>query len=570
MVRVRQPEIPTAETPVNRTIDREQEQGRLQAGDARARAGRDLAWIVAAGVVVTAVLYVTGLLGHLRHWASDITGQQRSGMLAVLIVVPIGAGIYAVRRYRDTKQTRAALYRLSYHDGLTGLPNRRFLGDGFDQMLKLTRRRNGRIAVLFVDLEGLEEVNHTHGPAFGDQLLVAVAARLVEAIGPDDRAVRYGGDQFVLFCPNVSTTLSAERIAKSVLAFIETPFEVGDTQVRLSADLGVAITEERCSRPDEVLRDADAALHQAKQIGPGGVTLFDRAMRDQITPSTAERRLRRALENGELRLYYQPIVSLWTKRLVGVEALLRWSEPSRGLINPDEFMGALEDTGLIVPIGAWVVEEVIRQSKAWHDAFPDRPTLTVKVNVSERQLGQANFVSLLRDALAHSGADPSWIYLEIAESVLMHDPDAIAATLTEAGALGVKIALDHFGTGYSSLSHVRRLGLAMLTIDKSFVDGLGHSHEDTTIVEHVIGMAKALGLVTVAEGVEDDSQVERLRELNCDLAQGFFFSHPQPPYVITELLAQTRGNQEWQPPAKTSDETAAPVVVVDRFDPATN
>jgi diguanylate cyclase (GGDEF)-like protein len=555
---------------VNRTIDREQEQGRLQAGDARARAGRDLALIVAAGVVITAVLYATGLLGHIRHWASGVTGQQRSGLLAVLIVVPIGAGIYAVRRYRDAKRTRAALYRLSYHDGLTGLPNRRFLGDGFDQMLKLTRRRNGRIAVLFVDLEGLEEVNQTHGPAIGDQLLVAVAARLVEAIGPDDRAVRYGGDQFVLFCPDVSTTLSAERIAKSVLAFIETPFEVGDTQVRLSADIGVAITEERCSRPDEVLRDADAALHQAKQIGPGGCTLFDRAMRDQITPSTAERRLRRALENGELRLYYQPIVSLWTKRLVGVEALLRWSEPSRGLINPDEFMGALEDTGLIVPIGTWVVEEVARQSKAWHDAFPDRPTLTVKVNVSERQLGQANFVSQLRDALTRSGADPSWIYLEIAESVLMHDPDAIAATLGDAGALGVKIALDHFGTGYSSLSHIRRLGLAMLTIDKSFVDGLGHSHEDTTIVGHVIGMAKALGLVTVAEGVEDDSQVERLRELNCDLAQGFFFSHPQPPYVITELLAQTRGNQEWQPPTKTSDETAAPVVVVDRFDPATN
>ena len=555
---------------MNHTIDREQSQGRLQADDARARAGRDLAWIVAVGVVVVAILFFTGVVGHLRHWAGGVSGQERSGLLAVLVVVPLGAGVYAVRRYRDAKRTRAALYRLSYHDALTGLPNRRFLGDGFDQMLKLTRRRNGRIAVLFVDLEGLEEVNHTYGPALGDQVLVAVAARLVEAIGPDDRAVRYGGDQFVLFCPDVSTTMSAERIAKSVLAFVETPFEVGDTQVRLSADIGVAITEERCSRPDEVLRDADAALHQAKQVGPGGCTLFDRAMRDQITPSTAERRLRHALDNGELRLYYQPIVSLWTKRLVGVEALLRWNEPSRGLINPDEFMGALEDTGLIVPIGAWVVEEVARQSKAWHDAFPDRPTLTIKVNVSERQLGQANFVSQLRDSLSRTGADPSWIYLEIAEGVLMHDPEAIAATLTEAGDLGVKLALDHFGTGYSSLPHVRRLGLAMLTIDKSFVDGLGHSHEDTTIVEHVIGMAKALGLVTVAEGVEDDSQVERLRQLNCDLAQGFFFSHPQPPYVITELLAQTRGDQEWQPPDKTSDETAAPAVVVDRFDAATS
>ncbi|HVN52641.1 MAG TPA: bifunctional diguanylate cyclase/phosphodiesterase [Acidimicrobiales bacterium] len=555
---------------MNHTIDREQEHARLQADDARARAGRDLALIVVGAVAVIAILSVTGVLDRLRRWAGDLSGQGRGALLAALFLVPIGACAYAVRRYQDAKRTRQALYRLSYHDPLTGLPNRRFLGDGFDQMLKLTRRRNGRIAVLFVDLEGLEEVNHTYGPAFGDQLLVAVAARLVEAIGPDDRAVRYGGDQFVLFCPEVSTTLSAERIARSVLAFVETPFEVGDTQVRVSADIGVAITEERCTRPDEVLRDADAALHQAKQAGPGGCALFDRAMRDQITPSTAERRMRRALENGELRLYYQPMVSLWTKRLVGVEALLRWSDPSRGVIDTDEFMSALEDTALIVPIGTWIIQEVARQSKAWHDAFPDRPTLTVKVNVAERQLGQANFASQLCDVLERTGADPSWLYLEIAESVLMRDPDAIAATLADAREVGVKLALDHFGTGYSSLSHVRRLGLSMLTVDKSFVDGLGQSHEDTTIVEHVIGISKALGLVTVAEGVEDEQQIARLRDLNCDLAQGQFFSQPQPPYVITELLAHTGGDQEWQPPSKTGDEQAAPAVVVDRFDPATS
>ena len=439
-------------------------------------------------------------------------------------------------------------------------------------MLKLTRRRNGRIAVLFVDLEGLEEVNHTHGPAFGDQLLVAVAARLVEAIGPDDRAVRYGGDQFVLFCPDVSTTLSAERIAKSVLAFIETPFEVGDTQVRLSADIGVAITEERCSRPDEVLRDADAALHQAKQIGPGrlhpvrpGHARPDHARRRPSVACGGPSRTASCASTTSRSCRCGPSGWSASKRCCA------GASPSRGLINPDEFMGALEDTGLIVPIGAWVVEEVARQSKAWHDAFPDRPDADrqgerVRAPAGSGQLRQPP----ARRARPAPAPIPTWIYLEIAESVLMHDPDAIAATLAEAAALGVKLALDHFGTGYSSLSHIRRLGLDMLTIDKSFVDGLGHSHEDTTIVEHVIGMAKALGLVTVAEGVEDDEQVERLRELNCDLAQGYFFSHPQPPYVITELLAQARGNQEWQPPAKTSDETAAPAVVVDRFDPATN
>jgi EAL domain-containing protein (putative c-di-GMP-specific phosphodiesterase class I) len=230
-------------------------------------------------------------------------------------------------------------------------------------------------------------------------------------------------------------------------------------------------------------------------------------------------------------------------------------------------MGALEDTGLIVPIGGWVLAEVARQAKSWHDAHPDRPTLSVKVNLSERQLGQANFVGQLRDILARTGVDPGGLYLEIAEEVLRHEPDAIAATLTEAQALGVKLALDHFGTGYSSLSQLRRLDLDMLTVDRSFVTGLGHSEEDATIVTHVIGVAKALGLVTVAEGVEEEIQVERLRELSCDLAQGYLFSHPQPPYVIAELLGQSL-DQEWQPPTKPADDQAAPVVVLDRFDAA--
>jgi diguanylate cyclase (GGDEF)-like protein len=552
---------------VTRTIDREQEQGRMPAAPAESSAGRDLGWIVAFAAVISLLLYTTGVLSALADWADGLGGRERIGLVSVLFLFPVGAGTYALLRYRDARDTHARLFRLSYRDPLTGLANRRFLGEGFDQMLKHTRRRNGRIAVLFVDLDGVEEINHSYGQAIGDQLIVAVAARLVEAAGPDDRAVRYGGDQFVLFCPNVSTTLSAERVAKSVLSFVEAPFELGAAQVRVSAYIGMAITEERCSRPDEVLRDADAALQQAKQDGSARYVMFDRAMRGQITPSTAERRLRQALENGELRLYYQPIVSLWTKRLVGVEALLRWNEPVRGLMSAEEFMGALEDTGLIVPIGRWVLDEVARQSKVWRDAFPDRPTLSVKINVSERQLGQANFVGQLRDTLTRTGADPTTLYLEIAEGVLRHDPDAITATLNEAHGLGVKLALDHFGTGYSSLSHLRRLDLDMLTVDRSFVSGLGHSQEDATIVTHVIGMAKALGMVTVAEGVESEVQMERLRALACDLAQGYLFSQPQPPYVISELLGRAH-DEEWQPPGKPADDQAAPVVMGDRFDAA--
>jgi diguanylate cyclase (GGDEF)-like protein len=559
---------------VKRTIEREDEQARRRVDELAAdrRAGRDLAWVVATCVVALLVLVATRAFQGIVDWAGDLSDDDLGSLIALLVVVPVGAGVFTWRRLRAARADRATLYRLSFHDPLTGLPNRRFLGEGFDQMLKQTRRVNGRIAVLFVDLDGLSEVNGAHGPAVGDQVMVAVAARLVEVTGPDDRAVRYGGDQFVLFCPDVSTAVTGERLAKRVLKAIETPFEIDDSLVHLSASIGMAITEERCTRPDEVLRDADAALFRAKLQGPGRYALFDRAMRDQITPSTAERRLRIALDNGEFRLYYQPIVSLWTKRLVGVEALLRWNEPSRGMVNPDEFMPALEETGLIVPIGAWVLEEVTRQSRAWADAFPDRPAVNIKVNVSGRQLAQANFSSHLQACLDQAGADPSHIYLEISESVLQGDAETMWSILREAKAAGVALALDDFGTGYSSLGYLRQLKLDMLTVDKSFVDGLGYSREDTTIVEHVIGMAKALGIVTVGEGVETETQVERLRELNCDLAQGYYFSHPQPPYVITELLGRSGGRSEWRPVDRTPEveearelnpERAAPIVVVD-------
>ncbi len=559
---------------MKRAIDRNQSRALLLTDEVGvdARAGRDLAWVVVACVMVACLLIVTRAFSHLVDWADRLSSGNLDGLLALLIVVPIGAGVFGLRRYAAARDDRAALRRLSFHDSLTGLANRRFLGDGFDQMLKQTRRSNGRIAVLFVDLDGFPEINLTYGPIVGDQLMVAVATRLIGTVGANDRVVRYGGDQFVLFCPDVSTAVSAERIAKAVLKTIETPFQVEDATAHLSAHVGVAITEERCTRPDEVLRDADAAMYRARQDGPGHYAMFDRAMRDQVTPSSAERRLREALANGEFRLYYQPIVSLWTKRLVGVEALLRWNEPSRGLVNPDEFLPALEETGLIVPIGSWVLKEVARQSRAWQEAFPNRPAINIKVNFSARQLAQANFVSHLTSVLAESGTDPARIYLEIAESALQADPESMWAILRDAQAHGVSLALDDFGAGYSSLNYLRQLKLDMLTIDKSFVDELGQSAEDATIIEHVIGIAKALGIVTVADGVEAVEQVDQLRRLNCDLAQGYYFSHPQPPYVITELLGRTGGNSEWHPVGRVPDafdaEHEAPAVVVNTPLPA--
>jgi Amt family ammonium transporter len=539
-------------------VDREQEQARLLADamGANGRAGRDLGWIVALTIGLAGLGIASGAVSQLLAWANQLSTANLDGVVALFMLVPVGAVVYAVRRYRDADVARAKLHELSHHDTLTGLPNRRFLGDGFDEMLRATRRVNGRVGVFFIDLDGFKKVNDTWGHEVGDQLMVAVADRLRTTLGPEDRIVRYGGDEFVAFCPAVTNALSTERVAARLLQAIEAPFEFGDDRLRISASVGVALTEERCTRPDEVLRDADVAMYQAKAQGPGRFAVYDRSMGEHLTPSSAERRLRQALDAGELRLHYQPIVSLWTRRLVGVEACLRWQDPERGLVDPAELLPTLDDAGLVVPLGDWIVAQVCAQSRLWQDAHPDRPALTIKINVTARQLAQAGFVQRLRHHLDTSGADPGRISLEITEGALMYDVQSAWSTLREAKALGISLALDDFGTGYSSLSYLRQFSLDLLKIDRSFVEGLGHSREDTTIVEHVIAMARALAIVTVAEGVTTAEQADQLRALSCDLAQGDFFSDAQPPAVIDQLLAGGT-DHEWTPPAR-ADAVASP------------
>jgi diguanylate cyclase (GGDEF)-like protein len=551
-------------------VDREQEQARLLAESLGpdGRAGRDLAWIV-----VVCILVVVAAIGfHLVDAALDafhaLSDHNLNGLLALLFVLPIGATVYAVRRYRDASEVRETLERLSFTDSLTGLPNRRFLGEGFEQMLAHARREHAQIAVLFVDLTGFKKVNDTYGHEIGDQLMAAVADRIRDAIGEADVVVRYGGDEFVVFCPEVTNAPTAERIARRIIRAIEAPFDRGDELISVSASIGISLTEERCMRPDEVLRDADAAMYQAKALGTGTYALFDRSMRDTITPSSAERRLREALENGEFTLLYQPIVSLWTKRMVGCEALLRWDDPRRGVLSPATFLPSLEETGLIVPVGQWIIEEVCRQTHRWQEEFPDRPPLNLKVNVTARQLAQADFVEHLRHAIETRHAEPDRLCLEITEGALVHDVEAAWTSLREVKRMGLTLALDDFGTGYSSLSYLRRFSLDLLKIDKSFIDGLGRAREDDTIVEHVIAMAKALSIVTVAEGVETAEQVEHLRALGCDLAQGYYFSHPQPPHVIDQLMSRDGNKEEWQPPPAPDDAEGsddASVVEIPRF-----
>jgi EAL domain-containing protein (putative c-di-GMP-specific phosphodiesterase class I) len=362
-------------------------------------------------------------------------------------------------------------------------------------------------------------------------------------MGPEDTVVRYGGAEFVIVAPTLANQSTAERLAHRVIESIERPFEFGEDRIRISASVGVALTDDTQDDPEDVIRDAEMAMYAAKARGGNGVVaVFDDSVPDRITSSTAEKRLCQALEEEQFRLVYQPIVSLQTQRMVKVEALIRWDDPDRGLISPGEFIPALEETGLIVPVGTWVLEEACRQARIWQQRHTHQAPLTVALNVSARQLGQFDFVDVLHRTLERTGVDPSLICLEITEGVLMADVDAAWTMLRQAKSLGVYLALDDFGTGFSSLSFLRQFSLDIVKIDKSFVDGLGGSREDTTIIEHVIAMARGLGMVTVAEGVETADQIRYLRSLDCHMAQGFFYSRPQTCDVIDRIMGQATGS----------------------------
>lgn len=522
--------------------------------------GRDMAFVVVACAVLSALVVATGAVDRVYE---ALQAKNATALLAGLILIPLGVSVFAFRRFQAAEEMWKEIARLSMRDALTGLPTRRFLTDHFQAIVRRVQRHGGRVAVFFCDLDKFKQVNDTYGHEMGDRVMNRVAERLAEIIGAEDILIRYGGDEFVVVSPNAGTGPAAERAARKLIAALEEPFAVGEDKIQLSVCVGVALTEEHCTEPDDVLRDADAAMYKAKAMGGGGqVAIYDRSMASRITPSTAERRLREALAEEQFRLYYQPVVSLQTQRMVKVEALIRWEDPERGMVSPGEFIPALEETGLIVPVGTWVLEQACRQAHLWATTHRHQAPLMVTVNVSARQLSQADFGDVLRRVLDETGVDPATICLEITEGAVMADVDAAWSMLRQAKALGVYLALDDFGTGFSSLSFLRQFRLDIVKIDKSFVDGLGQSREDNTIIEHVVGMARGLGMVTVAEGVETADQVRYLRSLECHMAQGFFYSKPQPPSVIDRILAQPP-SEGWRPDrvaAQAADAPPAPAV----------
>jgi diguanylate cyclase (GGDEF)-like protein len=458
------------------------------------------------------------------------------------------------------------------YDPLTGLANWHLFADQTGDALARAERAGWTTALLAVDIDEFHKVNDEFGHESGDAVLVEVARRLDTAFRPydtvarlGDTVARLGGDEFMVLCESVPDPGAALALGQRVAVLLEPAVDVGrgPVTVTVTAAVGIALAPPGELDVEQLIARAESAMRRAKQQeGPAHTVLAHEMFETEDELGEAGRALQQALDNHELRLFYQPKVALDRDRVVGVEALLRWQHPERGMVPPLDFIGLAEATGLIVPIGAWVIEEACREAARWREAFPDRPMLVVSVNVSARQFGPA-LVEVVANAIAATGAHPNALCVELTESLLMEDVEGSVEILEQLAALGVELSIDDFGTGYSSLSYLKRFPLHELKVDKSFVDGLGTNANDTAIVAAVVAMAHALDLRVVAEGVETAEQLERLRILGCEQVQGYYFARPGPPEATDELV-RAESNTSWHGHVPTA-ETYRPdrILVVD-------
>jgi PAS domain S-box-containing protein len=464
---------------------------------------------------------------------------------------------------RDITQRKRAeemLVHNAFHDGLTNLPNRALFLDRLQHALTLSKRQtNYKFAVLLIDIDEFKIINDSMGPTAGDELLIQIGHRLKESVrradtvsrsrssevsgtpANDDTLARLGGDEFTILLDDIRSPIEAVRVAERVQSELVTPFVVSEQEIVISASIGIASSTSPHIQAEDLLRDADIAMYRAKRTGKGRCQVSDTAMHaNAVKRLKLETDLRKALDQGEFRVYYQPIVSLQTGKITGFEALTRWQRPE-GILPPIEFIAVAEEIGLIIPMNRQLLREACQHLRSWQSEFPSSPPLTMSVNVTSKEFAQPDLASEIRKSLEQTGVDPGCLQLEIVETIAMGDAEKAGRVLSELEALGVRISIDDFGTGYSSLSRLRRIPMDTLKIDRSFILHMDSDPESREIVRIVIMLAHNLGLKVVAEGVETQEHIDLLNELNCEMGQGYFFSRPADDQAMNNLLRVDQG-----------------------------
>lgn len=440
----------------------------------------------------------------------------------------------------DQKRIEQELTHTALHDTLTDLPNRALFLDSLENAHERRKRNDDyEYAVLFIDVDRFKTINDSLGHMIGDQLLIAVANRLARCIRGVDKVARLGGDEFAVLLDNIQDISNATRVARRIKEEFSDPFEIGGHTVFVSASIGIALSETGYDKADEILRDADIAMYRAKETGNGKYEIFDQEMFERARSRLElEADLRNAIDRSELELHYQPIISLETGMIFGCEALLRWHHPRRGFIPPGEFIPIAEETGDIIRIGQWVLQEACWQMAQWQEQFPEYERLMISVNISSVQIAYADFVQELSKTLATSGLDAGSLSLEITESMIVGNSHTVRSTLTQLRDMYIQLHIDDFGTGYTSLSYLHRFPVDALKIDKSFIREVPHNQKNLDVVETIAVLAGKLDADVIAEGVETAEQLAQLRALGCQYAQGYFFARPATGKEMTKLLSK--------------------------------
>lgn len=444
----------------------------------------------------------------------------------------------------DRKHAEEQLIHDALHDSLTGLPNRTLFMERVERSIEHAKRhKDYQFAVLFIDFDRFKLINDSLGHLVGDQLLCAIARLLEECLRTTDTVARLGGDEFTILLEDIKDIQDATRIADRIARALMSPLSLQGQEVFTSASIGIATSDTGYDRGADVLRDADIAMYRAKERGKSRYEVFDQAMHARtLRLLQLETDLRRTIEHQELRIYYQPITSLISGTLIGFEALIRWQHPEQGLVCPDEFIPIAEETGLIVPIGHWVLHEACRQMRAWQTKFPSASDLKIGVNLSGKQLREVDLLEQIDRVLGETGLDAQNLQLEITESMLMDNAEAVTDLLSKIRARKIRLSVDDFGTGYSSLSYLHRFPVDTLKIDRSFVSRIGIQGENLEIVRAIVSLARNLNMSAIAEGVETAEQLDQLRTLGCEFGQGYFFARPLDCHAATTMLAT---NPQW-------------------------